>query len=449
MRVAVLLIAAASIAAAKSIPHGYTLPIPADIFIKDRLKTHIGELRFDDGIADEESAQKVQNEYLYILMVRSYINEYKAVWLEILKKELLKNGVLPNETLISTLSPLSSKTAIARLDPKMEYTVGLIDLSKGNVFVWLPDSTNSGIVINAWGETVAKIESGKRYLIVPANNRDQNLSALLPKETNVVASATKWNYFFHTASKEKNATVKDERFVFMPQEENTTKISEVVDLSFLETVALVPRSGRFFKLLADLTHSETILTKHKSELDAIGIDPAKAFMPNGNMRALYTQAAVVGGLIVHQNHDLAKLDFLQIQKGVREFEITKDANGEILRGEKGYMLYLPREIASKSWSVTLYDTQTESMMQNPQNDTPYIVSENKTLLKNDDGSIELFFTPNQPNDSLMNNTISTVAGKNYFAIFRIYNEDDNFQTDINITIQPLQKEQNEEDIEVF
>jgi len=71
-----------------------------------------------------------------------------------------------------------------------------------------------------------------------------------------------------------------------------------------------------------------------------------------------------------------------------------------------------------NWSVTIYDTQTRSMLQT---DQPYagINSYGKGLKKNADGSFDIYFAPKPPK-GMEDNWIQTIPGKSWFIILRMY-----------------------------
>jgi hypothetical protein len=73
--------------------------------------------------------------------------------------------------------------------------------------------------------------------------------------------------------------------------------------------------------------------------------------------------------------------------------------------------------AQDFWSLTVYDNETRSMLQNAKNDAS--VSSYGDLKKNADGSIDIFFAPNAP-PGMEKNWIQTVSGKGFFVWFRAY-----------------------------
>jgi hypothetical protein len=96
-----------------------------------------------------------------------------------------------------------------------------------------------------------------------------------------------------------------------------------------------------------------------------------------------------------------------------------DAASRPLDGAKVYKLHLPPNVPVKdNWSVTIYDTQTRSMLQT---DQPFagINSLAKGLKKNEDGSCDIYFAPTAPK-GMENNWIQTIPGKSWFIILRAY-----------------------------
>ena len=73
-----------------------------------------------------------------------------------------------------------------------------------------------------------------------------------------------------------------------------------------------------------------------------------------------------------------------------------DANGQPFDGSKTYRLHLPPNVpVSDFWAVTLYDTQTRSMLQTSQR-FPTVGSQTEGMKKNADGSYDIYFAPKAP-----------------------------------------------------
>jgi hypothetical protein len=96
-----------------------------------------------------------------------------------------------------------------------------------------------------------------------------------------------------------------------------------------------------------------------------------------------------------------------------------DANKQPFDGTKAYQLNIPADPpVANFWAVTVYDTQTRSMLENSQK-FPSVSGETKGLQKNDDGSFTVYFAPKAP-EGYENNWIETIPGKSWFVVVRMY-----------------------------
>jgi hypothetical protein len=105
-------------------------------------------------------------------------------------------------------------------------------------------------------------------------------------------------------------------------------------------------------------------------------------------------------------------------KGAAYMIAFTDGAGVPLSGGSSYSLNLPANIpAANFWSVTLYEAENASGLANGQ-PFPSLGSRDKPL-QNADGSTVLYLGPKAP-DGRTANWLSTVPGKGYFAILRLY-----------------------------
>jgi hypothetical protein len=95
----------------------------------------------------------------------------------------------------------------------------------------------------------------------------------------------------------------------------------------------------------------------------------------------------------------------------------RDAKGEFLDCGKSYKLHvLPNIPAKNFWLVVVYDSLSRSELQNGQ---PFpSISSYTNPNANADGSVDLYFGPNEPTSK--GNWIKTVPDKGWFPIFRFY-----------------------------
>ena len=101
----------------------------------------------------------------------------------------------------------------------------------------------------------------------------------------------------------------------------------------------------------------------------------------------------------------------------------KDADGDAFDGSRSYRLRLPANIPAKLfWSVTVYDIDTMSGLQNGQ---PFpSINQMDRPAANSDGSTDIYFGPRSP--SAGKNWLATVSGKPFWVGLRLYGPEQPF-----------------------
>jgi hypothetical protein len=96
-----------------------------------------------------------------------------------------------------------------------------------------------------------------------------------------------------------------------------------------------------------------------------------------------------------------------------------DANKKPFDGSKTYKLHIPADVpVNDFWAVTIYDTQTRSLLQTNQK-YPTVGSQTDGFKQKEDGSFDVYFAP-QPPSGNENNWLQTIPGKSWFTILRVY-----------------------------
>jgi hypothetical protein len=215
-------------------------------------------------------------------------------------------------------------------------------------------------------------------------------------------------------------------------------------------------------------HIDFISPETRGQIAAIGIVKGQRFQPNGRMRRILGEAAAIGNAYARANtvfprepghrvfkdrHSewvmaFADKDTYFEKDGARRADsrlwmhynavcvtpamaLTRpgagsdyyigglDSKSRPLDGGKTYRLHLPPNFPVKdNWSVTIYDTQTRSMLQTDQKFAG-INSLGEGVKKNADGSIDVYFAPSPP-EGMEDNWVQSIPGKSWFIILRAY-----------------------------
>ena len=108
--------------------------------------------------------------------------------------------------------------------------------------------------------------------------------------------------------------------------------------------------------------------------------------------------------------------------GSQYLSTYKDASGAYLDGGQNYKLTLPAGIPAKDfWSVTVYDAETRSLLQNGMLKPSVSLFDQPDV--NADGSVDVYFGPQAPEgaaDGLQKNWVKTLPGQGWFTYIRIY-----------------------------
>lgn len=203
-------------------------------------------------------------------------------------------------------------------------------------------------------------------------------------------------------------------------------------------------------------------------LETLGIAHGRPFAPNERMRAILTEAAEVGRamaktiawtpripenllyafpgerrwkFIFFGDPTFHTPEFMAIdQRAKYAFEaigtaksmvvaapgqgsqyvgVYQDSTGAWLTGEHTYKIHLPKDVpAGMFWSLTTYDNETRSMIQNEVG-RPLVGSVHGAKA-NTDGSFDCYFGPELPDGVPGENWVQTNPGLGFFVYLRLY-----------------------------
>src|SRR5262245_42036485 len=456
-----LLIAVAVPALAQELPHNGSV------------KTRIGNLDFEAGSPSQKTVDKLYDEMDFQRACQAYLWGLPAVGMaewRLAHRDIMKGK---NGEMLSYLS-FQEKLGILTPNYTTPYIAALIDLDEsGPIVVELPPGLMAGMILDAWQRVIADLgvvgpDQGKggKYLILPRGQ--EKLASpgdfVVPCEGRTVFAGVR----LLGADKDKEIREllpKMKTYTWSPSGAGTPMgVRAAGDVKWSQ---MPPRGMAYWESLNKVVQSEPVMERDRlilAQLRFLRIEKGKPFKPDARQKKILEQAVVVGeamakantsdkrmeppfwpgtqwkhALVVSVDQRMPGYDQLDeraawfyeavaVSKGMltqtpgvgqRYIAAYKDRDGNWLSGGNTYRLRVPANPPAKQfWSVTAYDEGTRQMVVTEQG-RPDLSSRKQDLVKNGDGSVDVYFGPEAPQGKEAN-WVQTVPGKGWFTYFRFY-----------------------------
>jgi hypothetical protein len=453
----------------------FSTPLPSGVAAPAQVDTRFGSLKFDGGVPDLASTEKIFDNLDFQRAVQAYLLALPPVNQLANRNAILSVGPV-NRTVPIWEQLVDSRTIELTANDNTPYTWFWLDLRNGPLVLEVPPKV-LGLINDMWYRWVGDVgftgpDKGKggKYLLLPPGYKGE-----VPKGYFVVRPATysvwvPWRSFLVKGDPKPgvDAVKKFTKIYPLGQASNPPQL-QFVNMSGKPFNMVGPDDFRFWEMLNQVVQEEPTNEIDPTTLGfwaSIGIQKGKPFAPDERMKKILTEAAAagaasaramafrfrgregyyydnahwrlpfVGGYRFEWQPGVANLDaaafFFYIATGVTPAMDTKivgegsiypwtavDANNNPLDGGKNYKLRLPPNVPAKDfWSVIVYSAQTRSMVQTDQQ-FPSLSSQSKSLQKNADGSIDLYFGPRAPAGK-EGNWVQTIPGEAWFTILRLY-----------------------------
>ena len=456
-----------------------TTEIPASITTPDVVETSIGTLEFFDGVPIGNTTETVYDYVDRARAVEVFINLIPAVSIYHLRQGMRDMGLTESNQIVIAEQLGDSKPLVLTWNNTSLYTWGFLDLKKdGPTVVEVPPGV-LGVFDDMYFRYIADIGAagqdrgqGGKYLVLPPGYEGD-----VPDGYFVVKSKTYgvWNFmrgYVETGVQQAADRVQGNLKVYPLARESDPAPMEFTNLSGLADYQTIPPNDfSFYESLDNLVQEEPIgwLDPETTGLLAsIGIVKGRPFSPDARMKGILTDAVAIGNAYARANtvfprdpgHRVFKdtdsewvmafadKDTYFLTDGARRFDsrlwmhynavvvtpamaLTRpgagsdyfiaglDSESRPLDGSKTYRLHLPANFPVKdNWSVTIYDTQTRSMLQTDQQYAG-LNSLGEGIQVNSDGSIDVYFAPEAP-EGMESNWVESLPGKSWFIILRAY-----------------------------
>jgi hypothetical protein len=354
------------------------------------------------------------------------------------------------------------------------YIMDFIDLAKnGPTVIEMPAGHTAGGLGDFWqrelaaiGELGADKGKGGKYILTPPGTKPINAPGYYS------IPSTMMNVFFGFRALDPDpakamALIKGVKIYPYANRANPTP-TKIVSPAGKKYLAVQPDGLVYWQRLHDILQEEPVEERDRffmSWLNNLGIVKGKPFNPTEKQKALLIAAAARGKQMAMANsfdkrfadtyhwpdrkwdYVMALTNSSQRTENYDEFfrrssyffeavtfsnaMISKtpnvgqaylgayvDKDNNWLDGASSYTLHVAANPpAVNFWSITVYDAATRCLIDNKQRNAD--LSSRKDLIKNSDGSVDLYFGPNAPAGK-EKNWVQTNPGKHWFTYMRFY-----------------------------
>jgi hypothetical protein len=349
------------------------------------------------------------------------------------------------------------------------YVLPFIDLAEGPWVVVMPEAEVRGAAHDMWQIAITRMTEPGKYLFVGPGQG-------VPKDAEAqgyrVAKSPSMNLLVGIrlmATDEAQRLADLEAIQVYPYaERDNPKPRGYIRPKGKPWMAAAPKGLAYFERLAEWLEKEPVAERDRffmAMLEPLGIEKGKPFEPTAEQKAILTEAALVGEAMAKANDfskrlenahymDGSQWEFATVSppdqrreyydeldgraawfyeavtndpamhgqktgKGQVYLAAYKDKDGDWLDGGRNYKLKVPADAPAETfWSVTAYEVSTRTLINNK-----YEVADRSSRMDldlNPDGSVDIYFGPDEPEGDKAKNWIPTEAGRAWFPYFRLY-----------------------------
>lgn len=435
------------------------------------VETRIGELTFENGYPSRESVetlfdamdfQRACQAYIWALPVVS-MAEWQVVHEE--QFDAQDGDIVVYRT-------TEEKLGILTANATTPYVIAFNDLGRsGPLIIDVPAGPTGGLVNDFWQRPVIDLglagpDKGKggRYLILgPGQTRPSGI------EVDYVYESGTMNILYGirilTPDPVEGKRLLDEFKAYPVSNPGKVQKYATVDEQWFQ---YQPRGLKYWESLHAVLQREPVAERDRfmlASLKFLGIEKGQSFKPDSRQKEILAEATLVGEAMAQANsfesrfpgvtyRDDASWEyviFLDPSQRVGEFEqmderaaytyeaVTtsagmttktpgvgsaylggyRDKDGDWLDGSKNYKLTIPPNAPMKQfWSITVYSQGTRCLINNGTGRADR--SSRHELVKNADGSVDLYFGPVEAPEGMEDNFVKTIANEGFFVYFRLY-----------------------------
>lgn len=438
----------------------------------ETVDTHIGKLELQVGYPSTEAAAKLFDEMDFQRATQAFIWALPAVGFQALHVAQL-NSFGAKDGDVTLFRDLKDKEGMLTPNITTLYAFSFWNMKeRGPLVVAVPPGATAGGILDIWqrpltdtGQTGPEKGQGAKFLILPPGSHDMKPDGYI-----VIHSPT-MQLWFATRGLDPDPKAAEETIrkhkLYAWGDRNNPPPTKFIFVAGRSWVSNQPDNLDYWRYLSDLYQSEPVEERDRmmfAMLLPLGIEPSKPFKPDARQSQILNDAAKVGELMARTNAfdkrmpdatvysgkhweyaNMVELDqeaknYTQLDQrgswfyeaigesagmqgrilgfGQVYLETSKDKSDNYLDGGKTYRMHVDTNPPVKQfWSITLYDNVTRGPVVTDQGAAD-LSSRKPDLVKNADGSVDVYFGPSKPSGA--SNWIKTNPGKGWFPYFRFY-----------------------------
>ena len=451
--------------------------VPTELTTPNKVETSIGTLKFFDGVPTEATVKTVYDNLDLMRGVDVFLDCLPGVSMYGLLHGASSLGQTKSNQVVIFDKLMSSESLFLTANTSTMYAFPVLDLEKDGPTVVEVAPGLLGAFNDAWFRYAGDVgpagpDKGKggKYLVLPPGYDGE-----VPAGYFVVHSRTYGVWLFLRGSiahgiEAGAKNIKDNLKIYPLVKKDNPPAMEFISGSAKAFNTIFPNDFSYFEQLNDLIQKEPLESLNKErrgQCAAIGIVKGKPFNPDPRMKKILEDAVAIGNATARaidwyprkesayiygkqsawvmayagkdvffdvdgaSNLDARTMFHYAYTAVTPAMAVTRaglgsdygiafvDANKQHLDGGKTYKLNIPKDVPVKNfWAVTLYDSQSRSMLQTGQ-PFPTVGSQSEGFVQNKDGSYDVYFGPKAP-EGKEKNWLETIPGKSWFIILRMY-----------------------------
>ena len=437
------------------------------------INTRLGKIEVESGYPSQESLTRLIDEVDYQRACQAYVWALPFVGVAEWQKSRDRVSNVRNGQFELFLS-FNEKLGIMTPNFDTPYFIATADLEKsGPLVIEMPKGLIAGMVMDAWQRSLTDLGvvgpdkgQGGKYLILGPGQEDPKAAGYF-----VFRSPTRTLLFGgRLLDPDRERAIREVvpgLRTYAYSERNSPPKEQVVPAGNARWSQTPPIGMAYWETLARALANEPVHERDRffiAMLKPLGIEKGKPFQPNARQQKILTDAAQMGELMAKANtytkrfedtywpgthwKDLLAVNttqredaFEQLDErasyfyeavaiseamrsttpgfGQRYMGAYQDKDGGWLTGGNNYRLRVPANPPAKQfWSVTVYDEKNRQMLVN-ETKRMDISSRNPAVVKNADGSTDVYVGPTAPK-GLETNWVQTKPSEGWFVLFRFY-----------------------------